>query len=184
MRSSLLILATGLCIALSGLTASAQDSVKELAAKASAELRLLNAFQTLERMTSQMNHFIVYSIEAERGGWRVLEKEVGNDYAILSNAARAQEEAGRASNSIQKSKVATVDELGGAESAVQNLNVLLALAPQIANLIAAKEFDEAAALYREVGQAAHANAIRGTQSSMTTVQKRLSKTLLSIRTIK
>ena len=181
MRSSWMVLITCLCIVLFSLPSNAQDSVKELAAKASGELRLLNSLQTLEWMTSQINHFMVYSIEAERGGWRVMEKEVGNDYAIRSNAARVQEEAARASSSIQKSKVATEGELEGAETAVQNLNVLLALAPQIADLISAKEFDQAATLYKENGQSAHDNAIRGAQSSMTTVQKRLGKTLLDLR---
>ncbi|MCU9849813.1 hypothetical protein OEZ60_17585 [Defluviimonas sp. WL0024] len=175
---------TGLCLALSGLSANAQETAKELAAKASDELRLLTSLQVLERMTSQVNHFLVYSIEAERGGWRVMEKEIGNDYAIRSNADRAAAEVATAYNSVKKSKFATEDELKGAEAAFENVNVLIALAPQIADLILAKDFDAAAALYRETGQSAYDGANRGAQSATTTVQKRLGKTLLSIRVVK
>lgn len=169
-------------LALLPLPASAQETVKELASKASAELRLLSSLQTLERMTSQVNHYLVYGIEAERGGWRVLEKEVSNDYALHSIAHRAQLEIVRVNNSIQRNKAATEDELKGADSAVENLEVLLGLTPQIADLISTKELDAAAALYREIGQSAHDKAIRGAQSSIATVQSRLSKTLLGIRT--
>ena len=68
MRIFSIATAFGLFFALFVSPANAQDSVKDLAAKASAELRLLTAFQALERMTSQMNHFLVYAIEAERWG--------------------------------------------------------------------------------------------------------------------
>ena len=93
MRSFWMAVLTGLCLVLSGPSANAQETAKELAAKASDELRLMTSLQVLERMTSQVNHFLVYSIEAERGGWRVMEKEIGNDYAIRSNADRAAAEA-------------------------------------------------------------------------------------------
>ena len=146
MRSFWTAIAASLCLVLATMPAGAQETAKDLAARASAELRLFNALQVLERMTSQVNHFIVYSIEAERGGWRVMEKEIGNDYAIRSNADRAQVEIVRAHSSIQKSKVATEDELKGADAAVDNVNVLIALAPQIADLITARNFDAARAL--------------------------------------
>jgi hypothetical protein len=184
MRSSVMTVAAGLCLALSVWAANAQDTAKDLAAKATAELRLLSSLQLLERMTSQVNHYMVYSIEAERGGWRVMEKEIGNDYAIRSNADRAQVEIVRAHASIRKSKVATEDELKGADAAFENVNILIALAPQIADLISAGDFDAAAVLYHENGQTAHDIALRNVQSSAGTVQKRLGKTLLGIRTAK
>ncbi len=184
MRALGMALATGLCFTLSGLPAHAQETPQQLAARASAELRLLGSLQVLERMTSQLNHYMVYSIEAERGGWRAMEKEIGNDYVIRSNADSAKLEVARAHSSIRKSDVATEDELKGAEAAVENLNVLIELAPQIAEMILADEFDAAAALYKETGQPARDHAIRGAQSSIGTVQKRLGKTLLSIRTAK
>jgi hypothetical protein len=184
MRSFLNAVLPSFCLALSVLSASAQDSTKELAAKATDELRLLSSLQQLERMTSQVNHFLVYSIEAERGGWRVMEKEIGNDYAIRSNADRAKVEIVRAFNSVKKSKSATDDEVKGAKAAFENLNILIALAPEIADLITADEFDAAAALYRDTGQRAHDLALRGAQSSVGTIQKRLGKTLLGIRMAK
>ncbi len=182
--------AFGLCFALSAFPASAQESIKELAAKASAELRLLTSFQTLERMTSQMNHFLVYAIEAERGGWNVIEfvnaADVGstNAYAIGSTSEDIQVESARANSSIMKSKVASEDELKSAEAAFDNLNVFVSLAPQIANMVAEGKLDEAAVLYHETGQPAHENALRGAQSSVSTVSKRLGKTLLKIRIAK
>ncbi len=168
--------------------AAAQETAKELAAKASAELRLLTSFQTLERMTSQMNHFFVSSIQAERGGWTVVEfanpTDDENSYMIRSTAENLQFEVARANRSISKSKVATEDELANAKSAVENLNSLLALAPEIADLVSAGELDAADLLYHQKGWPAHINALRGAQSGVGTVQKRLSKTLLSIRVAK
>ena len=190
MRYLSMATAFGLCLALFAFPANAQESVKELAAKASAELRLLAAFQTLERMTSQMNHFLVYAIEAERGGWNVIEfvndADVGstNSYAIRSTSEDIQIESARANSSIMKSKVATEDELKSAETAFNNLKVLISLAPQIAGMIAEGELDKAAVLYHETGQPAHENALRGAQSSVSTVSKRLGKTLLKIRIAK
>ena len=190
MRYLSMATAIGLYFALSAFPASTQESIKELAAKASAELRLLTAFQTLERITSQMNHFLVYSIEAERGGWDVVEfnnspsGNSANAYMIRSTAEDIQLESVRANSSIMKSKVATEDELKSAEAAVDNLNVLVSLAPQIANMVAEGELDEAAVLYHETGQPAHENALRGAQSSVSTVSRRLNKTLLKIRIAK
>ena len=83
-----------------------------------------------------------------------------------------------------KSKVATEDELKSAEAVIDNLNVLVSLAPQIADMVADGELDAAAVLYHETGQLAHENALRGAQSSVGTVQKRLGKTLLNIRIAK
>ena len=184
MHSFTLAAAAGLFIALPVLSVEAQESVKDLAAKASAELRLMNSLQTIERTTSQLNHYLVYSIEAERGGWRVLEKEIGNDYAIRSNAERAKTDVARANNAILKSKFATEDELKKAASAVENGNILIELAPQIADLITAGQFDTASELYKEIGQPAHLKALQGAQSSVGTVQKRLGKTLLDMRLAK
>ena len=87
----------------------------------------------------------------------------------------------RASKSISTSKVATDDEIGQAESAVENLDVLVALAPEIAELLSAGDHDAAALLYREKGRPAHISALRGVQSGVSTTQKRLSRTLLNIR---
>ncbi|MBT8460773.1 MAG: hypothetical protein KJN60_13975 [Boseongicola sp.] len=182
--------AIGLLFAASILPANAQESVKELAAKASAELRLLTAFQTLERMTSQMNHFLVYAVEAERGGWDVIEfnnapdGNSANAYMIRSTSEDIQLEIARANSSIMKSKVATEDELKDAEATMASLGVLVSLAPQIADMVAEGELDAAAVLYHETGQPAHENALRGAQSSVSTVQKRLGKTLLMIRVAK
>lgn len=190
MRIFSIATAFGLFFALFVSPANAQDSVKDLAAKASAELRLLTAFQALERMTSQMNHFLVYAIEAERGGWGVLEiidtanSYGSNAFVIRGTSADVQLESARANSSIMKSKVATEDELKSAEAVIDNLNVLVSLAPQIADMVADGELDAAAVLYHETGQLAHENALRGAQSSVGTVQKRLGKTLLNIRIAK
>lgn len=182
--------AFSLYFALSAFPASAQESIKDLAAKASAELRLLTAFQTLERMTSQMNHFLVYAIEAERGGWDIVEfnnapdGNSSNPYIIRKTSENIQSESAQAIKSITKSKVATEDELKSAEAAIDNLNVLISLAPQIADMVAEGDLDAAAVLYHETGQPAHENALRGAQSSVSTVQTRLTKTLLKIRIAK
>ena len=179
-----------LLFAASTFPTNAQESVKEMAAKASAELRLLTSFQTLERMTSQMNYFLVYAIEAERGGWDVVEfnnapsGNSANAYMIRSTAEDVQIASARANSSIMKSKVATEDELKGAEAAIANLTVLVSLSGQIADMVANGKLDEAAVLYHELGQPAHENALRGAQSSVSTVQKRLGKTLLDIRVAK
>ena len=190
MRSLFMAAAIGLFVVVSISPANAQDSVKDLAAKASAEMRLLTAFQTLERMTSQLNHFLVYAIVSERGGWDIVEFNNApegydtNAYIIRSTAEDVQLEIGRANSSIMKSKVATEDELKNAETAMDSLGILISLAPQIADMVAEGELDAAAILYRETGQPAHENALRGAQSSVSTVQKRLGKTLLMIRVAK
>lgn len=190
MRSFLIVTTFVLANAFSTFPASSQETVKDLAAKASAEFRLLNAFQTLERMTSQMNHFLIYAIQAERGGWDVVEfsgtTDYGstNPYMILSTAEDVQIEIARASNTISKSKVATDDELSSAESAVESINSLLSLAPQIADMVEAGQLDEAVLLYHETGQPAYEAAKRSTQSGVGTTQKRLAKTLLGIRIAK
>ncbi len=190
MRFLTVITAIGLLFSASAFSANAQDSVKELAAKASDELRLLTAFQTLERMTSQMNHFIVYAIQAERGGWdarefnNVPEGVNANFYMIRGTAEDVQIEIARANKSIIKSKVATEDELKSAEAVIESMDSLLNLAPQIADMVKAGELDAAAVLYRESGQPAHESALRGSQSSVGTVSKRLGKTLLDIRIAK
>ncbi len=173
---------------MSVIPATAQETVKDLAAKASAELRLLSSFQTLERMTSQMDHFFVSSIQAERGGWIVVEfvnpTDDENSYMIRSTAEDVQIEVARANKTISKSKVATDDEPANAKSVVENLNSLLALAPEIADLVSQGELDAADLLYHQSGQPAYSNALRGAQSGVGTVQKRLSKTLLKIRVTK
>lgn len=176
--------ALSLIFVVSTLPLNAQETVKELAAKASAELRLLTAFQTLERMTGQMNHFLIYAIEAERGGWRVVAKDVSNHYVLLSTVEDLQHEIGRASSSIRKSKVATEDELAGAETIVEQLTVLMGLAPEVSRLISTGAFDEAAALYKEEGHSAYESALGNAQSGVITSQKRLGKTLLNIRIAK
>lgn len=181
---------TGLFFIASTIPSNAQESVKELAAKASAELRLLTNFQTLERMTSQMNYFLVYAVEAERGGWEVIEfnnapdGSSANAYMIRSTSEDVQLEIARANSSILKSKVATDDELNSAKATVAKLGVLISLAPQIADMVAEGKLDAAAVLYHETGQPAHESALRGAQSSVSTVQKRLGKTLLKIRVAK
>ena len=135
MRSLFKAAAIGLFVVASISPANAQESVKELATKASAEMRLLTAFQTLERMTSQINHYLVYAIEAERGGWDIVEFNNApegydtNAYIVRSTAEDVQFEIGRANSSILKSKVATEDELKNAEAAMDSLGVLVALAP-------------------------------------------------------
>ena len=187
-----LTVATAICIffTISVHSAIAQETVKDLASKASAELRLLTAFQTLERMTNQMNYFLIYSVEAERGGWDVVEFNnaaydgSANAYMIRSTAEDVELEIARANSSIMKSKVATEDELKSAEATMASLGVLLSLAPQISDLVEEGALDQAALLYRETGQPAHENALRGALSSVGTVQKRLGKTLLSIRIAK
>lgn len=141
-------------------------------------------------MTSYVNHFLVYAIEAERGGWgaRRLTMEYKarsfNSYVIHRASADVQVDIGRANSSIMKSKAATEDELKSAEAIHDNLNVLVALSSQIADMIKDGKLDAAAVLYHEAGQPAHENALRGAQSSVGTVQKRLGKTLLKIRIAK
>lgn len=176
-----------LLFAASTFPTNAQESVEELAARASAELQLLTSFQTLERMTSQMNYFLVYAIEAERGGWDVVEfnnapsGNSANAYMIRSTAEDVQIESARANSSIMRSKVATEDELKSAETTITNLTVLVSLSGQIADMVANGRLDEAAVLYHEIGQPAHENALRGAQSSVSFVQRRLGRTLLDIR---
>lgn len=179
----------GILITLVAVPAGAQSSVKDLAAKASAELRLLTAFQTLERMTSQMNHFLIYAITSERGGWGVLEfvdtTDYGtNAYVIRSTAEDVEIEVARAKNAISKSKVATTDEMKALTSLSEQLDVLVGLAPQVADMVTAGTLDEASVLYHEVGQPAYENALRNAQSAVGTVQKRLGKTLIGIRVAK
>lgn len=176
--------AISLVLAITILPVNAKETVKDLAAKASAELRLLTAFQTLERMTGQMNHFLIYVIEAERGGWRVIAKDVSNHYVLIGTAEDLLTEIGRASSSIRKSKVATEDELKSAETVVEQLRILIDLAPMVSGLISTGAFDEAAVLYKEEGHAAYESAIRNAQSGVITSQKRLGKTLLDIRIAK
>ena len=190
MRILTMAAALGLFFATSVIPANSQESVKELATKASAELRLLTAFQTLERMTSQMNHFLVGAIEAERGGWAVVEFNNvpegtnANAYMIRSTAEDAQLEIARANKTILKSKFATEEELKGAQAAIEGIGLLLDLAPQIADMVKAGELDAAGLLYLESGKAAFESALRGSQSSASTVSKRLGKTLLDIRIAK
>lgn len=85
MRTVRSVITIGLLLFLTVSPIHAQEPVKELAAKVSPELRPLSAFQTLERMTSQMNHFLIYAIEAERGGRRVFAKAAGEDTAEHAN---------------------------------------------------------------------------------------------------
>lgn len=190
MRLLSVLTMTGLLLAASVFPAKAQESVKELAAKASEEFRLLTAFQALERAANQMNHFLVYTIEAERGGWdarefnNVPEGASANYYIIRATEEDVEIDIARANRSIMKSKVANEDELKSAESVMKSMGSLLDLAPQIANLVKAGEVDAAAVLYREIGQASFENALRGAQSSVSTVSRRLGKSLLDIRIAK
>ena len=180
----------GLLIVASVFPAHAQESTKELAAKASAELQLLTAFQSLERMASQMNHFLVYAIQAERGGWEarefnnVPEGASANFYIIHATAEDLQVDVARANRTIVKSKVAIEDELKGAETILESMGSLLNLAPQIADMVKAGELDAATALYRKSGHPAYESALRSAQSSVGTVSSRLGKTLLDIRIAK
>ena len=179
-----------LCLTMSlpGLVA-AQETVKELAAKAGAELRLLNAFQVLERSTFQMNHVLIYANVAERGGWGALDfvetTDYGtNSYVIRNEPVDQKPIVARAHNAVQKSKVATEDEKKGAAIVMENLDLMFALAPKIADLFVAGEFDQASALYHEEGQPVFEAAVRNAQSGVVTVQKRLGKTLLEMRIAK
>lgn len=187
MRIFSVAVAAGLFFIASVLPSFAQDSVKELAANASAELRLLTDFQTLERMTSQMNYFLVYAVAAERGGWDVIEfnnapeGSSSNAYMIRSTAEDVQLEIARANGSILKSKVATEDETKSTEVIMANLRVLVSLASRIADMVEDDQLDAAVVLYHETGQPAYENALRGAQSSVSTVQRRLGKTLLTLR---
>lgn len=184
MHATVSAISISLAIAIPVSNVSAQETVKDLAAKASAELRLLNAFQTLERSTSQMNHILVYAVVAERGGWRVAAKEVGNDYVLKGTVEDLQPVISRANASIQKSKVATEDELKNADTVIASFGTLFDLAPQISELISSDEFDAAANLYKEEGHAAYESALNNAQSGVSTSQKRLGKTLLGIRIAK
>ena len=83
-----------------------------------------------------------------------------------------------------KSKVATEDELKGAAVVKESLDALVALAPQIADMVKAGDLDAAAVHYYESGKPAYESALRGTQSAVGTVSKRLGKTLLDIRIAK
>ena len=131
-----------------------------------------------------MNHILVYAVEAERGGWRVAAKEVGNDYVLSGTVEDLQPEVNRANASIRKSKVATDDELRNADTVVASFKTLFDLAPQISELISNDKFNEAAFLYKEEGLAAYQDALRNAQSGVITSQKRLGKTLLGIRIAK
>ena len=188
MRLTSLTAIAGAFLAFSALSSAAQNSVKDLAAKASAELRLLTAFQTLERVTSQINHALVYPIQAERGGWdavKFVDSTSYNNAFVAQNAVNKTEvEIARAKGGIAKSKVVSDDELKSLDPIIEGLDVLVALAPQIGDMIKAGELDAAAALYQRVGQPAYLDALRGSQSSGRTVSKRLGKTLLDIRIAK
>lgn len=184
MRAITFTIAVALAMASSFLPVSAQETVKNLAKKASAEQQLMNAFQTLERQTFQMNNILIYSVVAERGGWRVAAKEVGNDYVLSGTVEDLRPGINRASASIRRSKVATDDELRNAETVLASIETLFELAPQISDLILTDQFDEASVLYKKEGHAAYESALTNAQSGVITSQKRLGKTILKIRIAK
>ena len=131
-----------------------------------------------------MNHFLIYGVVAERGGWKVIAKDVRNDYVVLGTAEDIQPEMGRAYNSILKNKFVSDDEKVGAEIVLENLQVLISIAPKISEQIVEGNFDEAAILYKRTGYAAYDAALLNAQSGVATVQRRLSKTLLLLRVAK
>lgn len=131
-----------------------------------------------------MNNILIYSVVAERGGWRVAAKEVGNDYVLSGTVEDLRPGINRASASIRRSKVATDDELRNAETVLASIETLFELAPQISDLILTDQFDEASVLYKKEGHAAYESALTNAQSGVITSQKRLGKTILKIRIAK
>lgn len=188
MRLMARTLVTSAFLVLSLVSAAAQDTEKDLAAKASAELRVLTAFQTLERVTSQINHALIYAIQAERGGWDAVTfvdpTAYTNSFVPQNAVNKTEVEIARARESILKGKSVSEEELKSLGVIVESLDILIALAPQVGDMIKAGELDAAAALYHEVGHPAFLDALRGSQSSAGTVSKRLGKTLLDIRIAK
>lgn len=165
--------------------ATAQETPSDLAASAGHDVRLLQAFHTLERAAGQMDHYVAYAIIASSGGWRVTDGSrgnlIGNGYVIRSNADDLTLEVARAAATVTRSPSATETDVSNAESAASSMETLFDSARTIADLLEVEDMDGAAALYRDRVVEAHAGSIRAVQTSISDVQRRLGRTLIELR---
>lgn len=166
----------------------AQETASDLAVSAGNDARLLQAFQSLERATNQMDHYVAYGIIASGGGWLVIdaygENPVSNSYVIRNNADDQALEVARAGATIARSKTATDTDKKNAEAAVASIDDVLENALVIADLLEAEDHDAAVSLYREELVLSRESALRAVQTANSDIQKRLGKTLTGIRLIK
>lgn len=166
----------------------AQESAPDLAASAGNDLRLLQAFQSLERATNQMDHYVAYGIIASAGGWLVIDaygdNPVSNSYVIRNNADDQAIEVARAGATVARSKTATETDKKNAEAAVSSIGDVLETALVIADLLEAEDLDAAASLYREKSTLSRDSALGAVQTANSNIQIRLGKTLTAIRLIK
>ncbi len=135
-----------------------------------------------------MDHFLTYGIVSSTGGWGVLEfvdtTDYKNAHVIRSTAKDLQVETARAMAAIERSKTATQEDKDKAHAATAAIADLYELADEISDALNAEAFEAARMLYREKGQKAYSAAIIASQSSISLLQKRLSKTILKIRVAK
>ena len=145
--------------------------------RAKAELELLTALYSLERLANQMNHILVYAVTAERGGWRALGTGIGNDYAIASNANNVDQQLDRLNARIRSNPSVSDAALADMIEVINAIDLLTTLGPEITDLMRARAFDEAIELYRLAGQPAYHTAIRGAHGAIYSVERRLAKAL-------
>lgn len=165
--------------------AIAQQTPSELAASASDDARVLQAFQIIERAARQVDHYVAYGIIASAGGWLVVDgaggNPVGNSYVIRNNVDDQRLEVLRAAAAVDRSKTATDAEKGNAKDALASMNAVFTASLAIAEILNVGDPGSAAEIYKSSFIEPQETALRASMTGASVASKRLNMTLLSLR---
>lgn len=163
----------------------AQETQKELAIRASSEMRLLTSFRDMERSLSELNHFLAYGIVASAGGWGVIEvvntTDYTNSYVLRNKAGEAQEVAARANAAIQRSDTSSDDQKERSRIFLENLEKMIGATTRITDALTDEEFDTAREIYRDDCQKPFEDARRTIQSTIIELERQLGSTIMKMR---
>lgn len=165
--------------------ALAQQTLSELAASASDDARVLEAFQNIERAARQVDHYVAYSIIASAGGWLVVDaygdNPVSNSYVIRNNVDDQRLEVSRAAAAVDRSKTATDVEKSNAEAALASMNAVFVASLAIAEILEDGGQGSAAEIYKSSFVEPQEAALRASMTGASEASKRLNRTILAIR---
>jgi hypothetical protein len=166
----------------------AQESPAVLAASASSDAPVVQAFQNIERAARVVDHYVAYSIIASSGGWLVVDaygdNQVSNSYVIRNNVDDQKLEVSRAAATVDRSKTATEAEKDAAKDAATSMNAVFEASLAIAESLESGNPSKAAELYRSMFIEPQEAALRASHTGASNTNKRLNKTLLAIRMLK
>jgi hypothetical protein len=163
--------------------APANETAKELAGQASADIRLLTTFGRMERAIGDLDHALTHGIIATAGGWSVLEGSA-NPAVIRATAENTKRLATEANDGIQRSRTATDFQKERSAKIFGSFEAMLVAVDKIADALSDNNTTEARQIYQSEYQQQYAEALRVAKTSTFEIEKELSGTLIRLRFVK